>query len=384
MDDLTAAAALLRSTDAGGLLAAALTGGPEPAGFTAALTDWHYRPGAEVTAGYRVGYDTPGGHVVEHLFATTSAVGAPAAVLARGASRFAVWRHPDDPRLPGLAPSCDPATVMGWLGVRPERFDLSLLGYRPLRRAVLRATADADVAYLKVLRPRRADALAERQALFAGAGLTPALLSRPAPGVLVTPAAGGRPLAAHLADPGLGLPGAGDLLALLDRLPPGLVSLPRRAPWAERLDFHAATAVDRLPDAAGRVGALRTRLERVLATAPVGPTVPTHGDLHEANIMVEDGRLSLIDLDAAGPGHREDDLACLLAHLAVLPSLSPGHYAAVPVVLEAWWEAFAAATPEPAALAARVSAVLLSLVAGDAEQAGSRLALAEQWAGRAG
>ena len=51
---------------------------------------------------------------------------------------------------------------MSWLQVTPNHFDLTLLAYRPLRRAVLRATADGSETYLKVLRPERADRLAVR------------------------------------------------------------------------------------------------------------------------------------------------------------------------------------------------------------------------------
>ena len=86
-----------------------------------------------------------------------------------------VWRHPADPRLPGLAPSCDPETVLGWLTAAgipaPEALHVELLGYRPLRRAVLRATADGADYYLKVLRSGYDDRLAERQELLAGAGV---------------------------------------------------------------------------------------------------------------------------------------------------------------------------------------------------------------------
>jgi aminoglycoside phosphotransferase (APT) family kinase protein len=278
--------------------------------------------------------------------------------------------------------------VLAWLaragGPAPSAFDLTLLGYRPLRRAVLRATADEAVSYVKVLRPDRADRLATRQELLAAAGLTPAVVARPAPGVLVTPAATGRPLAGLLADPGSAeVPTAAALVELLDRLPAGLAGLDRRPAWADRLDFHAATATQRLPAAADRIEALAATVQRQLDTAPVGPLVPTHGDFYEANILVEGSRLNLIDLDAAGPGRREDDLACLLAHVAVLPPLSPFHYGHVPELLEAWTGDFSARV-DPAALFARVAAVVLSLVAGgENDQAEIRLALAEAWAARA-
>lgn len=390
MNELDRAAALLQSEDAAGLLLAALTGDPrgELPGFGAELTGWQYRPGAEVTAGYTVRYTDPSGTgVTEHLYATSAQVGPPAATLTRDGLSIGVWRHPHDPRLPGLAAACDPGIVLGWLaGIgqpAPATFDLTLLGYRPLRRAVLRATSDDSVSYLKVLRPERADQLAARQDLLAAAGLTPPLAARPAPGVLLTPEATGRPLAALLAlpeDPAL--PSAATLVDLLDRLPQGLLELELRPSWSDRLDFHTASATQRLPHHADRLAALSSRLQSVLDAAPVGPLVPTHGDFYEANILVDGTGFSLIDLDAAGPGRREDDLACLLAHVAVLPGLSPFHYGHLPPLLEAWTEDFAGRV-HPAALFARVAAVLLSLVAGgEGEQAEHRLCLAEEWAAR--
>lgn len=390
MSDLDRAAALLQSHDAAGLLLAAITGDPcaTVPGFAAELTGWQYRPGAEVTAGYTVRYrDSDGRELTEFLYATSAPVGPPAATLSRDELDIGVWRHPHDPRLPGLVAACDPGTVLGWLAEAgrptPAAFDLTLVGYRPLRRAVLRATADDVVSYLKVLRPDRAERLAVRQELLAGAGLTPPLLGRPAPGVLLTSAASGRPLAALLARPDdPGVPSAATLVSLLDRLPTGLAALDLRPAWADRLDFHAGTAGQRLPDQAGRIAALAARLQALLDAAPVGPIVPTHGDFYEANIMVEGAELTLIDLDAAGPGRRDDDLACLLAHVAVLPGLSPLHYGHLVEVLAAWTAEFAARVP-PSSLYPRVAAVILSLVAGgEADQAEHRLDLAEQWAGR--
>lgn len=380
MLDLTPAVALLQSPDAAGLLRAALTGasGAEVPGFTAELTGWQYRPGAEVTAGYRVTYADGEREVVDHLFATTADLGDAAASVAADGLRFWVWRHPHDPRLPGLAAACDPEAVGSWPGVGPGLTRLDLLSYRPLRRAVLRATSQTGDTYLKVLRPDRAENLAARQGLLAAAGLTPALAGRPAPGVLVTPEASGVSLATRLAGSG-DLPSGEALIDLLDRLPEGLADLERRPAWADRLDFHAATAVQRLPEQAGRINALATRIQRALDTAPVGPLVPTHGDFYEANVLVDEERLGLIDLDNAGPGLREDDLACLLAHVAALPALSPDRYGRVPGLLAEWTRDFCTRV-HPAALAARVSAVLLSLVAGgDDAQAGHRLDLAEAW-----
>src|SRR5699024_10359165 len=117
-----------------------------------------------------------------------------------------------------------------------------------------------------------------------------------------------------------------------------------------------------------------------------------HGDLYEANLLMDDGRVStVLDVDAVGPGHRVDDLACLLAHVSVLPHLAPRTYPAVPAVL-ASWTALSAQWVDPRGLHARAAGVVLSLVAGarrrdtahwrvDAE---GRLAEAERWLAGAG
>ena len=112
--------------------------------------------------------------------------------------------------------------------------------------------------------------------------------------------------------------------------------------------------------------------------------MPTHGDFYEANIFTADGRVSaVIDLDSLGPGLREDDLATLLGHLAVLRSLAPTIYPHGDELVIEWFEVLAR-TCDPAALAARVAGVVLSLVAGTTpDLAAERLATAEEWFGRA-
>lgn len=382
---------LLTSPQAAGLLQAALTGDPEVVlpGFSARLDDLHYRPGSEVTAIYTVNFEPSPGEVhTEHLLATTAQVSGAVATLTRGDVTLRVWRHPADPRLPGLAPACDPATVLGWLqdaepdAPDPHSLHVDLLTYRPLRRAVLRASADDREFYLKVMRPGYDDRLAARQALLTAADLTVPVIARPAPGVLVSPAIRGMSLARVLVGWQRGqlqLPAPGDLTGLLDRLPAGVLDLPRRASWSENLEFHAATARQQLPHAAGRIDALSAAVQRVLDRGRHGPVVPTHGDFYEANIFVDASTLRLIDIDSVGPGLREDDLACCLAHLAVLPSLDRAAYPRVPEVLDAWQHAFERRHDGPD-LRARTAGVLLSLVAGaEPDQAERRLAIAEHF-----
>lgn len=382
--------ALLTSPEAAELLQAALTGDPEVVlpGFTAQLDDLHYRPGSEVTAIYTVSFDTPDGHLVEHLLATTADVSGKVATLSRGGLTLRVWRHPADPRLPGLTAACDPATVLGWLAAAEPRLrdagslHLDLLAYRPLRRAVLRATVDGEHFFLKVMRPGYDDRLATRQNLLAGADLTVGLLARPAPGILVSPSIAGRSLAHRLVAwqrNEAELPSPYDLVGLLDRLPAAVRSLPQRSSWSQNIDFHAATARQQLPAEAGRIDAAAAAIVDVLAQGRHGPVVPTHGDFYEANIFVDGHALRFIDIDSVGPGLREDDLACCLAHLAVLPSLDRDAYPRIPEVLDAWQHAFEQQV-DARDLRARVAGVLISLISGaEPDQALRRLEIAEHY-----
>ena len=382
---------LLTSPEAAGLLQAALTGDSDVVlpGFTAELDDLHYRPGSEVTAIYTVSFQAPDGQpATEHLLATTAEVSGRVATLRRDGITLRVWRHPADPRLPGLAPACDPATVLGWLSTAAPRLrdaealHLELLAYRPLRRAVLRAVVDGEPFYLKVMRPGYDDRLATRQNLLAGADLTVPLLSRPAPGVLISPGIAGRSLAHRLVEWQRGkaaLPAPQELIALLDRLPTGILALPKRASWSQNIDFHAATARQQLPAEVARIDAVAAAVAGLLGQGRHGPVVPTHGDFYEANIFVDGSTLRCIDIDSVGPGLREDDLACCLAHLAVLPSLDRRAYLRIPEVLDAWQHAFERQV-DARDLRARTAGVLLSLISGaEPDQALRRLESAEHY-----
>ncbi len=336
---------------------------------------------------YEVTYPTPDGAAREYLVATTAEVEGRVATLTREGLSVSVWRHPDDPRLPGLPAACDPATVAAWLGAAPgEVADLETVGYRPLRRAVLRARLGSTTAFVKVVRPEKSPPLVERQRLLDNAVLGPRLVTVPAAGVIVTQACEGLSLARTLVDAASGgpLPSPESLVALLDRLPAEALALRERPAWSARASFHGAAAAAVLPERANQVASLVGAIDTLLAVAPVGPRVPTHGDFYEANIFVTDGvPACLIDVDSVGPGLREDDLATLLGHLAVLPDLAPTQYPHVAAITERWCEAFEAMV-DPTALRVRVAAVILSLIAGTTrDHALERLALSQEWLRRA-
>lgn len=379
--------ALLTGPDAVDIVASALVGdAPAPDGLTVQVEAVHHRPGVGVSVCYQVRWS---GAASQALVASTVAPSRHeatdrVAVLDDGVRRLRVWRREDDPALPGLRSALTPSVVAGWLG--RSGVSIEVLAYRPMRRAVVAAHADGAAVFVKVVRPRRVEDLLLRHELLAGREVpAPDVLGTPEPGVVLLAAAPGRSLAHALAsgDPAQ-LPAPESVLAALSSLPDGARRLPRRPSWVDRLDFHAAAARSALPERAADVDRVEDGVTAVLAGVPRPETVATHGDLNVANLFVDQGRPSaFIDVDSLGPGRRDDDLATLLAHMAVLPSLAPEQYQGVPDVLE-HWEAVFAATTDPRSLLARTAAVLVSLVAGaEPAQARARLDLALEAIGRA-
>ncbi|GGC09711.1 phosphotransferase [Cellulomonas carbonis] len=406
--------ALLTGAAAGDLLAAVL------AAEGVRLTGWavhqvHHRPGVGVTVGWTVSWEGAGpgpgpaatvrSRGDEYLLGTTAAVpaGTPGSTTATLDGRpVTVWRHPADPVLPGLARVSDAASAVAVVtppgaatpapgAPAPDAPPptLELVTYRPLRRAVLRTTTGTTTgtttAYLKVVRPRTAPDLVRRHALLLDAGLPVAPVRDAGDGVLVL----GELRGTRLTD-ALAVDGAADLdpqavVELLDRFPDGLLELPRRRAWADHAQRYAEAAAAVVPDRAHELGLLGREVASLVGRSDPGPVVPTHGDLHDANLLLGPtghAVVGLLDVDSAGPGHRVDDLACLLGHLAVLPVLAPEVHRHVPPTL-ARWLAAADATVDPVALRARVAGVVLSLVAGAAPEGGGRardaVALVEEW-----
>ncbi len=110
-----------------------------------------------------------------------------------------------------------------------------------------------------------------------------------------------------------------------------------------------------------------------------------HGDFYDGQLLCTDHRVTgLVDVDTAGPGHRIDEWATLLAHLSVLAlhGTAPARRYGGRVLAHAE-ERFARCQLRP-----RVAAAVLGLATGPfrVQQAGwqrhtqARLRLAEQWA----
>lgn len=406
---------LLTGEEAGSALAAAL------ASARMELLTWsahavHHRPRAGVTVGYEVAVRLPGGQQRQEYLClssaelTSEALTRPGLVrLDAGDQALWAWRHPLDPELPGLATICDPTAVTRLLGglsttsgvpltpgPQHATWGLDLLVYRPTRRAVVRARAERT-AYLKALRPQQAVAVAQRHEMLRAAGVpAPAVLHAGEDGVLVIEELTGHPLSAALARDGAEGMGLADVVDVLDVLPAALLDLPERPAWAARATHYGEAAGAVLPREADRAAALAGEVNALVAGTDAGPLVPVHGDLYEAQIFVgagTDGALALtglLDVDAAGPGRRVDDLACLLGHMSVLPLLDPQAYHLVPEVFDRWLAA-ADELVDPRALRARAAGVVLSLVPGaraeggaagpeaGLRQASGRLDLVEHW-----
>ncbi|MCO7275272.1 aminoglycoside phosphotransferase family protein [Cellulosimicrobium cellulans] len=396
---------LLTAPEAGELLAVAL------GADGASLDTWrvhqvHARPGAEVTVGYDVvarralaagpGGGTAAADAAEYLLATTAplspdAVGAGVVRLADGPRVVHVWRHPADPLLPGLAAACDAGELArrlaaaGALAPGEAVESVTMVAYRPLRRAVLRARTSARTVYVKVVRPDRARSLVRRHDLFRSTTVNaPRCLAWDDDGVVVFEEARGPSLAQHLAALGPdGQPTAIDpreLLRALDALPARATTLRRRPAWSERVEHYAASALAVHALDPARVDRVARAVRTAVATRDPGPVVATHGDFYEANVLLDvpaaagdpaapgagGARVGvLLDVDTLGPGHRVDDLACLVAHLAVLPSLAPAVYGGVRALVDRCLAVFDERV-DPAALRARAAGVVLSLTAGAA------------------
>ncbi len=385
---------LLTGDDAGELLAAAVTtAGGE-------LVDWSvkqvdHRPGRSTTVAYRADVRLPDG--VRRLTLGAS-VGRPddarapgVLELADGERTAAVWMFPSDPELPALSQAYDPESVsalLADLGVPeasrgPVRLDVR--AYRPTRRAVIEASTPGARVFLKVVRPSRVADLHARHTLLCDSGLpVPRPLGWSDQGLLVLTPLTGDSMRAAL-QRGDTVPSALEILTLLDRLPAAVTELPRRTAWSEHAMHYASVVGAALPAEAERAAWLADAIERRIAGTQGDE--PTHGDLYESQILLQEGRVTgLLDVDTAGPGRRADDLACLVAHLETLALLRGWASERLhPLALE-YARTFATGV-DPDELCARTAGVLLSLATGPhrvqedgwEEATGRRLDAVERW-----
>jgi len=348
-----------------------------------------HQPGGRTTVSYDVRVAWPDGSVTdESLGAATGRLPDGVTRLTDGDTEVGMWRFPYDPDLPALPAACDP-TRMGRLAAGlglDGPVTLRVRTYRPRRRAVVEVATAGGTAFVKVLRPGKVRALHELHRVAADAGCpTPAPLGWTEDGLLVLAGLPGRTLRDRLLagervdlDPD-------DVVAVLDALPPALAAGERRTTWGQKADHYAEVLAATVPALGARARAVAAAVDH---DAPEGPDVPVHGDFYEAQLMVAgDGRVGgVLDIDTAGRGERLDDAGCLLAHLAVLGRMYPDHAGELDRLRVLLHRRFARDL-DPAALARRAAAVVLSLATGPyrvrepgwQQATADRVELAERW-----
>ncbi len=350
----------------------------------------HWQPGRALTVVYDASVAWAGQRPVqERLVAMTGArLPDEALVLEHGDARVGLWALQQDPLLPGLAVALDAAAMHGLLtslGVRPDGLSLRLRAYRPGRRAVVQAQADGHRLFVKVVRPRKAAALQKRHALLAR--------RLPVPhshgwsdehGLVVLEAMPGATLREALGRLGTPLPDPRQIAALLDSIeapsdaqaPPDLVAA--TVTYGELLGRI-------LPDLEPQ---LRRLIDGIGEAGRLGPVVPVHGDLHEAQLMVAQGQVvGLLDVDTVGLGHRVDDWATMVGHLATRLDAAPKRIRPRIQAYAKQLLALADAQVDPVTLRQRAAAVVLGLATGPFRvqtrawpaETRRRVALAEQW-----
>lgn len=296
-----------------------------------------------------------------------------AEIFADGNREVAVWLYPNDPDLPGLPRAAYPEQLAELLNaertlgrpVTAEQLHLSMIGYRPRRRAVVKLVVNdpREVFYIKVMRPRVfGDVLAKHQMLRAAGVPAPEVALHTPESLMMLRELPGRALAKAIFDSEHPC-SAEDLIGVLDSMPASVASLERRPPWSDAVGHYTSMVAGALPEVGGDLDwAVRT-ITAGLASFPPGDEA-THGDFHEGQIRVADGRVvGVLDVDTIGPGRRADDLACLIAHLSTIQRMNPEQEGRVRALLAAWVPVFDRRV-DPVELRLRAAAVVISLATG--------------------
>lgn len=242
------------------------------------------------------------------------------AIVTAGNREVAVWRVPHDPFLPGLAAVSDAESatrILAQLGGGHSVVGLRRRSYRPSRRAVIEITTEAHRVFAKVVPPGKVRRLQQLHTAIARHAPIPRSLGwSEASGIAMLQALPGRPLRRAIEDGAAQLPDPSGLITLLETLESADSGDRKREGVVEGAVRHARLLNAVVPDLGPRIDTLAGAISRHSSPTPL---VPVHGDFHSSQIMVRDGMATgLIDIDTAGLGERADDLANLLAHIAVI------------------------------------------------------------------
>ncbi len=347
------------------------------------LVDWvldhiDTHPRQSTTATYSAVVEWPFGRREELLGVSARAHGLAASderaeIFADGDREVAVWLYPKDPDLPGLARAAYPdsmAEVLRQGGlIAPDStgsdIELEMVGYRPRRRAVLRvrSVAQGEAFYVKVFRESAFTNVLLRHQLLAAARVpAPEVALATSDYLLVLRELPGRPLAQAVFDAEPPCT-AEQLVEVLDTMPAAVADLPRRPPWSDAVAHYGTMVAQALPELEPKIEWVVEQVRSGLTGIPPG-NEPTHGDFHEGQVHVMDGRVcGILDIDTVGPGRRADDLACLIAHMSTIQRMGPEHAVRVHALLRKWVPVFDERV-DPIELRLRAAAVITSLATG--------------------
>ena len=290
-----------------------------------------------------------------------------------GHRKVAVWLYPNDPDLLGLPRAAFPDRMAetlnaGTVLARPvtaEQLSLSMIAYRPRRRAVVKVVVNdpREVFYVKVLREKVFADIHHKHQLLRQAGLPAPEVALTTPDhLLVTRELPGMAMARALFEPGDPC-SPEELIGLLDAMPASVAALERRPPWSDAVGHYARMVSATLPELGEELGWLSNQISTGLARFPLG-NEPTHGDFHEGQLRVAGGRVvGMLDVDTIGPGRRADDLACLIGHLSTIQRMNRQQEAKVRDLLARWVPVFDRRV-DPVELRLRAAAVVISLATG--------------------
>jgi aminoglycoside phosphotransferase (APT) family kinase protein len=281
-----------------------------------------YRPESDLVVRYRCEIRRGGIDVTDNLLAATTVAGPFAGTLPIEAETsdgsvlsVGVWRWPFDPILVDLTTMVTPHLANAHLGdLVGSDAALEVVAYRPTERAVVRVRGTDREIYVKVVPPSATAALVRRHVTLADAGLPVPRVLAAGNGWIAMESLVGTTLRDRLKDGADRLPAADRYRQLLDVLRD--IDLGDTTPARSRLadaPHHAAMLGTVLPDGGGR---LRAIVEQLTAWASGPLTGTVHGDLHEAQLVVDDTTVTgLLDIDDVGPGDPLDDVGALVAHL---------------------------------------------------------------------
>ncbi|MFT4219247.1 MAG: phosphotransferase [Microbacterium sp.] len=234
-----------------------------------------------------------------------------------------VWMHPADPHVPALAPVAyegAAAALLERLGLRGLRA-VEMVGYRPGRRAVLRADLEEDGAartvWLKTVRPARVERIVTAHRAMSAAALpTPDVLGWSPDGLIVLSSAVGTPATDAVWSAGALLDAVDRLRKAFDRVE---LAIEARTSLSSRLDWYTERLRAALAGAGDRVDAVAAAATAVLGRTSAERAV-VHGDLHLGQLFLDTAgdevRITgLVDVDTAGLGDPADDAAAFLGHV---------------------------------------------------------------------